>query len=276
MAGAARRAAIQRQSHSGLAGRGERLGDDRARTRRHAGSRLRSSAPRCAEACGRRPGLRQCRGQSARRRRSASSVAANRRAPRPWRVGRRAAADRSRTRSRRGRRAPGGCWPDRRLAAQASRLRALFDSLSRAATFSASIGSRGSSAEKRRSASGSMPAARSAAMTRSSEASAAGSISGSTGLRIARSSITADGRRRVRQAEQLEQFVGDALARQGHQVVGARGAGVERLRRRARRRRSGAWKRKKRRMRRWSSAMRASGSPMKRTRRARRSSRPPK
>ena len=31
-----------------------------------------------------------------------------------------------------------------------------------------------------------------------------------------------------RQAEQLEQLVGDPLARQRHQVVGARGAGVER------------------------------------------------
>ena len=39
-----------------------------------------------------------------------------------------------------------------------------------------------------------------------------------------------DGRRRVGQAEQLQQLVGDALARQGHQIVGARGAGVERRR----------------------------------------------
>ena len=71
------------------------------------------------------------------------------------------------------------------------------------------------------------------------------------------------GRGRIGQSEQFEQLVGDALARQGHQVVGASGAGVER-------RASGspwpkrAWKRKKRRMRRWSSAMRWSGSPMKR------------
>ena len=40
-------------------------------------------------------------------------------------------------------------------------------------------------------------------------------------------------------AEQLQQLVGDPLARQRHQIVGARRAGVERRRRRARRRRSG-------------------------------------
>ena len=37
-----------------------------------------------------------------------------------------------------------------------------------------------------------------------------------------------DGGRRVVHAEELDQFVGDALARQGHEVVGARGAGIER------------------------------------------------
>ena len=40
--------------------------------------------------------------------------------------------------------------------------------------------------------------------------------------------MIADRRRRVGQAEQLQQLVGDPLARQGHQIVGARGAGVER------------------------------------------------
>ena len=34
--------------------------------------------------------------------------------------------------------------------------------------------------------------------------------------------------RRIGEAEQFQQLVGDALARQGHQIVGARGAGVER------------------------------------------------
>ena len=34
--------------------------------------------------------------------------------------------------------------------------------------------------------------------------------------------------RRVGHAEKLEQFVGDAFARQRHQIVGARGAGIER------------------------------------------------
>ena len=56
------------------------------------------------------------------------------------------------------------------------------------------------------------------------------SISGSTGLKMPRAIISAHGRRRIGQAEQLQQLVGDPLARQRHQIVGPRRAGVERRR----------------------------------------------
>ena len=101
-------------------------------------------------------------------------------------------------------------------------------------------------------------------------------ISGRTGCKMPRSIISRTVGAGSGKAEQLQQLVGDPLARQRHQVVGARRAGVERRRRRASPAPKRAWKRKKRRIRRWSSAMRCSGSPMKRTRRASRSARPPK
>ena len=88
------------------------------------------------------------------------------------------------------------------------------------------------------------------------------------GCKMPRSTISAHRRRRIGQGEQLEQLVGDPLARQGHQIVGAAPRRLRGPPRPARPAPKRAWKRKKRRMRRWSSAMRVSGSPMKRTRRA--------
>ena len=108
-----------------------------------------------------------------------------------------------------------------------------------------SHGSRGSSAARRRSASGAIPAALLGGDQRfERRADRSAAISGSTGLRMPRSSMMRDRRRRVGEAEQLQQFVGDPLARQRHEVVGARGAGVERRRGPARRAPNRAWKRK--------------------------------
>ena len=58
----------------------------------------------------------------------------------------------------------------------------------------------------------------------------ADSISGSTGLKMPRAIISATVGAGSGKAEQLQQLVGDPLARQRHQVVGARRAGLERRR----------------------------------------------
>ena len=112
--------------------------DDRVEARRRWGSRRRPSGLRSAAACARRSALRAGRGRSASpppigRRGGFQSAIARRFV----RLVRRAAGGRPRIRCRRGRRAPAAMRPSSASAAQASRLRALFDSLSRAAIVSA-------------------------------------------------------------------------------------------------------------------------------------------
>ena len=237
-------AAAAGRRRPGLRPRPQRLSDVAARQRAHLGLVL-AESPRASirarsPASSPRPPAR-ARGpsRSARRRRSAAAAAilmpaCERRGRRPVRRCSRKRSTAARRRSRR--RAPRGS-PSRGSAAETSRFASRLDRRSRAATASA------------------------ISRIRRQQAPRAAASARARCRRPARALISAPSRRRCRsragpasrcrapiisptvgvgsgESEQLEQLVGDPLARQRHQVVGARGAGVDPPGR-ARRRRSG-------------------------------------